>query len=91
MSELSSWFGYNRLSFNLKKSKYMIFGTDSQVNKIGDITVTIGNESLERVYIYKYLEILLDPKLSFSYHVEYIKKKTFRRSNCWVESERSWK
>ena len=47
MSELSLWFGYNRLSLNLKESKFMIFGTDGQIDKIGDITLNVGNNSLD--------------------------------------------
>ena len=77
MSELILWFGYNRLSLNLKKSKNMIFGTNAQVGSLGDISIQVGQNCLDRVYNYKYLEIILDPRLSFADHVDYIKKKTF--------------
>ena len=55
----------------------MLFGTDAQVNNLGDINVSIAGNTLDCVYQYKYLGVILDPKLSFCDHIKYIKKKTF--------------
>ncbi len=35
---LANWFANNKLSLNLKKCKYMLFGAMNQLNNIGEIS-----------------------------------------------------
>ena len=68
----SNWFGHNKLSLNATKSRFMIFGTRSQVESCRNVKVKHGHVELERVSSFKYLG---DPHLSFSEHVHYIRGK----------------
>ena len=75
LENVSKWFILNKLTLNTKKTKYMIFGSVKKVQKIGDIGVSIGGDSLEKVNVFKYLGMWLDSTLSFRDHIDYICKK----------------
>ena len=57
----------------------MIFGTQHQIDSIGDINIIHGSHWLEKVNKYKYLGLVLDPKLTFHEHVAYVKLKTYAK------------
>ena len=69
----------NKLSVNIKKSKFMLMGTQLAVSQMENVTVNIGDLSLERVSSYKYLGIKLDCHMKFNEHIQYIKEKTFAK------------
>lgn len=74
-AKFSEWCSYNKLTINASKSKCMLFS--SKLPKIHSelkkhINIRIGNVSLETVSEYKYLGILLDERLLFVKHVNYI-------------------
>ena len=77
INRLSSWFSKNKLSLNIKKSKLMLFGTQSQIEKLGNLVVQHNNSPLEQVDSFIYLGVKLDPQLNFHMHCEYIRSKTF--------------
>ena len=64
------WCDKNKLTLNVKKNKYVIFGLKSQTRKVVDHSVKIGNIRIERVHSYKYLGITLDMNLNFKKHLE---------------------
>ena len=57
----------------------MIFGTQHQIDSIGEINIYHENYRLEKVNKYKYLEMILDPRLTFGEHVSYVKSKTYAK------------
>ena len=75
LARASNWFNHNKLSLNVKKSKFMLFGTKSQVDRCVNLKVKHGQKELERVSTFKYLGVKLDPNLSFKDHVQYIRGK----------------
>ncbi len=77
MSQVTNWYQKNKLSVNIKKSKFMLIGTQPALANMNNVTVNIRNQKLERVTSYKYLVIMLDSHLKFDTHVQYVKKKTF--------------
>ena len=74
---LATWFRKNKLSLNLSKCKFMIFGTCHQVNRIGNLVIRYENTTLEQISSFKYLGIKLDSCLTFDEHVSYIKGKLY--------------
>ena len=72
-----SWCKDNFLVLNVKKTKEMII--DFRRNKNTLQPLTLENEEIERVDHYKYLGVMIDSKLSFSKHVDYIYKKGQQR------------
>ncbi len=57
----------------------MYFGTHGQLSKLTDIKVYAGQSVLDRVDRFKYLGVVLDQHLTFSYHIDYLKSKTLEK------------
>ena len=77
MKLICEWLRINKLSLNAKKTKLMIFDNSDQLDTINitideDYTFTIKEQ---KVRIKKYLGLVLDHKLKFDEHIDYIKKK----------------
>ena len=70
LASFKNWFDKNKLTLNVKKTKYVNFGLKSQTKKIVNHTVTIGDIRVDRVHSYKYLGITLDANLNFKKHIK---------------------
>ena len=66
------WFQVNRLSVNLDKTCYSIF-RHSDVSD--SLELKIGTTVLKRVTTCKYLGIIIDDKLSWNDHIDYVYQK----------------
>ena len=79
LKSFKTWFDKNKLTLNVKKTKYITFGLKSQTRKITNHIVTKGNICVERVHSYKYLGITLDLNMNFKQHMENcIKSATYK-------------
>jgi hypothetical protein len=70
---LKKWFNVNSLTMNINKTKYMIVTRGEQ-----KLTVTkpkLNDICLEQVFTYNYLGLIIDAKLKFGEHIEYVKTK----------------
>ena len=67
------WLTSNKLTLNISKSKFMIFSNQRKNRR--DIKVKFNNKNLEQCCTYKYLGIVIDDKLDWRAHIEYICKK----------------
>ena len=65
----STWFSDNRLALNVKKTNFMIIGN---VPKNIYAPLPFNNGIVNRVYSVKYLGIMLDYKLCWDQHINYI-------------------
>ena len=72
VKDLVLWFQVNRLSVNLDKTCYSIFG-HSDVSD--SLELKIGTTVLKCVTTCKYLGIIIDDKLSWNDHIDYVYKK----------------
>jgi Reverse transcriptase (RNA-dependent DNA polymerase) len=75
--KLSNWFRANKLSLNVNKTNYILFGS----KHLPDPTtyrVTLNEICLERVTYTKFLGIYIDDKLNWSEHINYICIKVSR-------------
>ena len=79
MSKIVHWFKINKLTLNIKKTKYMIFGTNNALRNFDDISLNYGNDIIERVYKFKYLGVIFDPTLAWNEHVDYISSVVSKR------------
>ena len=70
LNTFKNWCDKNKLTLNIKKTKYVTFGLKSQTRKITNHTLKIGNMRIERVHLYKYLGITLDMNLTYKKHME---------------------
>lgn len=72
--KLKKWFGCNKLSLNLDKTKLMIFGNKTDQ----DPYVQIEGENIETVTENKFLGIIIDNKLNWKSHIKYVQSKLSR-------------
>lgn len=71
--KLSEWMNVNKLSLNVKKTKYMIFCTKEPHLQGGKIK--LNGETIDKVNQFKFLGIIIDSRLSWTDHVQHIRKK----------------
>lgn len=69
---IKRWFDVNKLSLNLNKTKFIVFG-NRQINQ--NIQIMIENVKIERVFDNKFLGVVIDHKLSWNPHIKQLKTK----------------
>ena len=82
LQHLSEWFSANRLSLNTSKTNFISFGSrwnqnDKTIDQ-SDQNIIINNEIISRVYYAKFLGVLIDSKLTWYNHINYISLKISR-------------
>ena len=79
---LSDWFKANKLSLNIKKTNYMMFGykkiMDSCPINNTEFCIKIDDVNISEVEYTKFLGIFIDKKLTWQRHVSYISSKIAR-------------
>ena len=83
------WLRKNKLSLNYSKTSFIIF--NKQPNKTCDyeFELKIKNNFIKRVNSIKYLGVLIDSKLSWSEHVDYLNLQFVRHSKLFTRLRRS--
>ena len=66
---MSDWFKANRLSLNLKKTNYMLFGNKHLVTSYNGFSINMDTNALEGVYSTKFLGVIVDTKLNWKLHI----------------------
>jgi hypothetical protein len=77
LSSVESWLKNNKLKVNATKTKAMII-ENRNVN-LNNIKLYIDNTKIELVNSFKYLGVIIDHKLKFNDHAEYIIKKIAKK------------
>ena len=75
LDKLNNWFAVNKLSLNISKTNFIIFGNRKYK---GDINIKINNFNIERVYVTKFLGVYIDHKLNWKKHIDVICSKISR-------------
>ena len=73
--KLHTWFQVNKLSLNIDKTKYILFGRKGLKE---NVDLQIDGYSIERVRLHKSLGVLMDDLLTWKPQVREIEKKTAR-------------
>ena len=69
LRKVATWFHNNNLTLNVKKTKYMVFGTRHILDKFNDITLQYDDDHIEHVNQFKYLGVVFDSSMSWSEHI----------------------
>ena len=69
LTAINKWCIKNGIHMNVNKTKYMVFGSKSVLERVKNISLKIGAHEIEKVMSYSYLGITLDPSLNFEKHV----------------------
>ena len=76
MNLIQSWLSANKLTLNVKKTKYMHIGSQFKFSQINsDFTVKVNNTPLERVIKHKPLGVQIDESLNWRPHINSISEK----------------
>ena len=79
LKEVTNWFKANRLSVNAKKTNYMLLGTRQRNLKQDDnIFIELDNTRLERVFVTKFLGVIIDENLTWKNHIDGVTKTISR-------------
>ena len=72
LEQLQTWFSVNRLSLNISKTNYMIFGNRRIT---ADICVRINKEKINRVNSTTFFGVVIDCKLNWISHILSVRSK----------------
>ena len=75
LSHLATWLKANKLSLNVKKTHYMVFSNKRIPAKID---LMIDNERIGETCKTKFLGVIIDNKLTWKDHINYISGKSAR-------------
>ena len=68
LAKIDEWLKINKLSLNLKKSKYMVFKKTSTTNI--NLTLTIDKVVIDRVDYFNFLGLTIDSQMTWKKHTE---------------------
>ena len=71
---ITEWLNVNKLSLNIKKTHYMVFNI-AKKNVKTSVNINVNNFSLEKVNSTKFLGVIIDSKISWLSHIQFIKTK----------------
>ena len=92
LNKLSIWFRANKLSLNLKKTKFMVF-KPSQKRKSHDIQLFINDYKLDQVKETIFLGVILDENLNWKSEISHVANKVsksigiIRKSNFYLSTK----
>ena len=75
LAKLSEWFRANRLSLNVAKTNYILFGNRKKCISDARFAICIDNNTIERVPFTKFLGVYVDEDLNWKQHTAEISKK----------------
>ena len=77
LKEISEWFKSNKLSLNVKKTKYTLFCSPQVKRKLPKVmpNLHIENNEILREEVTKFLGVLIDSNISWKYHINTINNK----------------
>ena len=78
LDNLTDWFRANKLSLNISKTHYMLISPNREINALNQNTIKIASDVIERKDCCKFLGIMIDDKLTWSKHIDYIHSKLSR-------------
>ena len=74
LDKILVWLRTNKLSINIEKTHYMLF-TNKKSKNIPILPLYMNNIPLHKTTTTKFLGVVIDDKLTFKDHVDYIRKK----------------
>ena len=77
LQPVHSWLNANKLSLNVRKTKYMIFRKYNN-NDFGELNLRISNDTIEHVNEFNFLGLHLNSKLHRDTHVNIIEERISR-------------
>ena len=77
IAEIRSWMARNFLKLNDSKTEFVIFGSDSNIARVGEQTVSIGDSRVPPSKTVRNIGAMLDSSLSMESHVNAVVKACY--------------
>ena len=72
LTKMYKWFCINKLSLNIAKTNYILFG---RYNHQRIVAIIINNVTIQKVQATKFVGILIDESLNWKNHIKMVKSK----------------
>ena len=76
LTKITDWLSSNKLSLNVKKTKFMVFHTPQR--RVKYPTIKLNNVNIERVSQFNFLCVILASSLKWDKHVAHVSLKISR-------------
>lgn len=77
MNQIQLWLSANKVTLNVKKTKFTLIGSQYKLSCINmNFSVKVNNTPIDRVVEHKHLEVNIDESLIWHSHLKFIMKKT---------------
>ena len=73
LDKLHAWFTVNKLSLNISKTNYILFGRRRCI--ADNVSITMGKSPISRVKVTKFLGVNIDENLTWKDHISVVKSK----------------
>jgi len=83
LKQMSQWFKVNKLSLNINKTNYMCFHSKPYQD---DCKLKMDGLEVSRVQVTKFLEVMVDEKLSSSNHINAVCKNVSKIFLLFIKS-----
>ena len=81
LAKAANWFAANKLTLNIKKTKYILFRPKTTKIDFTNLILRIGNQPIERIgrgcpaTFFKFVGIMLDEFLDWDNHISHVSAK----------------
>ena len=73
LDKLHAWFTVNKLSLNISKTNYILFGRRRCI--ADNVSITMGKSPISRVKVTKFLGVNIDENSTWKGHISVVKSK----------------
>ncbi len=86
VKKLHQWFISNKLTLNLSKTKYILFSRKKkEKHKLKKFRLNINNYCIKQVSEMKYLGVILDNKVNWHEHIDYVCSKLAKAAGIFYK------
>ena len=75
LENITNWLKANKLTLNIDKSQLLFFDLSPSTNKADALNIQINSQKLEQSKSARYLGVVIDNKVNWKSHIEYINHK----------------
>jgi len=79
LEKINIWFKLNKLSLNVKKTKYILFSSKGKSNH-SSLAIKIENSLIEEVHNTKFLGVIINQTLTWNDHIRVVQQKINKNS-----------
>lgn len=68
LRQVCDWLKLNQLTLNIKKSQFMLIGSNSRLRRIDSIVISADGKQLKEAQCFPYLGLIINQNLTWEHH-----------------------